>query len=215
MPDTPDSLLPPNATAFERAVESALSRVTAIDTPVATLMHPAQIDASVLPFLAWHLSVDRWEADWSEATKRAAVADAITAQRRKGTPASVDAVLADFDDLLELVEWHQTTPRGTPHTFEIRLPIGAEGGPRSRAAFADAILRDVARVKPARSQGTLVQQLAVAGRAGVQSVARILGDTRIGLTFTDDQSQPWVTLLQTEDGEPLQQDDGTFLDTAP
>jgi len=214
MPATP-SLLPPNATAFERAVESALSRITTIETPVATLMHPATIPAPVLPFLAWHLSIDRWGEDWSEARKRAAVADAIAAQRRKGTPASVDAVLADFDALLELVEWHQMTPRGTPHTFEIRLPLGVEGGARSRADFADAILRDVARVKPARSHGTLVQLLGVAGRAGVQSVARLLGTTRLDLTFTDDRSQPWDTLLQTEDGEPLQSDDRTFLDTAP
>ncbi|PZT91663.1 phage tail protein I [Sphingomonas sp.] len=214
MLDTP-SLLPPNATAFERAVERALSRVTAIDTPVSTLMDPATIDAAVLPFLAWHLSVDRWETDWTDAAKRAAVADAIAEQRRKGTPASVDRVLADFDDLLQLVEWHETTPRGRPHTFEIRLPLGADGGPRSRAAFADAIIRDVARVKPARSQGTLVQLIPVAGRAGIQSVARVLGETRLGMTYTDDRSQPWDALLQTENGEPIQSADGTYLDTRP
>lgn len=214
MPATP-SLLPPNATAFERAVEQALTRMAAIDTPVATLMDPAAIDAGVLPFLAWHLSVDRWEADWSDAVKRATVATAIADQRRKGTPASVKAVLASFDDLLDLVEWHRTTPRGVPHTFEIRLPLGAAGGPRSRAAFAEAILRDVARVKPARSHGTLVQLLRVAGRASVQSVARVLGETRLPMAFTDDRSQPWDALLQTEDGEPIQSADASFLDTRP
>lgn len=214
MPDTP-SLLPPNATAFERSIEAALTRVTSIDTPVASLMDPATIPATALPFLAWHLSVDRWDADWSDTTKRTAVADAIAAQRRKGTPASVDAVLASFDDLLRLVEWHQTIPRGRPHTFEVRLPLGPRGGRRATAAFAEAIIRDVARVKPARSHMTLVQQLHSTGAIGIQAVARAAGQRRVDLAYALDASQPWDRLLQTEDGEPLQSADATFLDTAP
>ncbi len=212
MPDTPDSLLPPNATRFERAVESALSHMTAIATPVATLMNPSAIPAKALPFLAWHLSIDRWGAGWSEAKKRAAVADAIPAQRRKGTPAAVETVLASFDPDFDLVEWHQTTPRGVPHTFEMLLPIGSAGGERATAAFAEAVVQDVARVKPARSHGTLVQLAATAGIAQVLGAAATTGFARLDTAGVHDASSIWGRLLQTENGEPFETDAGQLLE---
>lgn len=211
MPDTP-SLLPPDATPLERALESAARRVTAIDTSVQALVDPATIPGHVLPFLAWHLSVDRWEVEWSDATKRAAVADAIAAQRRKGTPASVEAVLASFDDLLELVEWHHATPRAAPHTFEIRLPLGSAGGDRATAAFAERIVRDVARVKPARSHGTLVQMAATAGIAQVMGAAATAGFARLDTAAVHDTGDIWARLLQTELGEPIESEDAQTLE---
>ncbi len=211
MPDTPD-LLPPNATTFERAMAATAVRVTAIDTPIAALMDPAALPANLLPFLAWHLSVDRWEVDWSEATKRTAIADAIAAQRRKGTPASVEAVLASFDGLLELVEWHQTAPRGTPHTFEIRLPLGAAGGTRATAPFAEAVLRDVLRVKPARSHATMVQLSASAGIAQVLGAAATAGFVRLDTDAVHDTGSIWANLLQTEQGEPFESETGQLLE---
>lgn len=211
MPDTP-SLLPPDATPLERALESAARRVTAIDTPVQALVDPAAIPSHVLPFLAWHLSVDRWEVEWTDATKRAAVADAIAAQRRKGTPASVEAVLASFDDLLELVEWHRATPRAAPHTFEIRLPLGSAGGLRATAAFAERIVRDVARVKPARSHGTLLQMAASAGIAQVVGATATAGFARLDTAAVHDTGSTWATLLQTELGEPIESEDAQTLE---
>lgn len=211
MPDTP-SLLPPDATPLERALESAALRVTAIDVPVQALVDPVAIPAHVLPFLAWHLSVDRWESDWSDATKRAAVADAIAAQRRKGTPASVKAVLASFDDLLTLVEWHRATPRAAPHTFEIRLPLGSAGGQRATAAFAEKIVREVARVKPARSHGTLVQMAATAGIAQVMGAAATAGFARLDTAAVHDTGDIWARLLQTELGEPIESEDAQMLE---
>lgn len=211
MPDT-HSLLPPDATPLERALESAALRVTAIDVPGHTLNDPVAIPAHVLPFLAWHLSVDRWESDWSEATKRAAVADAISAQRRKGTPASVEAVLASFDDLLTLVEWHRTTPRGIPHTFEIHLPLGGGGGARATAAFAAKIVAEVARVKPARSHGTLVQRAATASIVQAVGATAAVGFARIDAPAVHDIDPIWDRLLQTELGEPLQSELGQMLE---
>lgn len=211
MPDTP-SLLPPDATALERALESAALRVTAIDVPVQTLVDPVAIPAHVLPFLAWHLSVDRWESDWSEATKRDAVVGAIAAQRRKGTPAAVEDVLASFDDLLELVEWHRATPRAAPHTFEVRLPLDGKGGARATGAFAEAIFREVARVKPARSHGTLLQMAATAGIAQVLGATVTAGFARLDAAAVHDTGDIWARLLQTELGEPIESEDAQMLE---
>lgn len=214
----PTSLLPPNATALERSLEAGIARLGEIDTPVDTLVDPAAIDATWLPWLGWALSVDIWNPDWSEATKRAAVAGSIAAHRIKGTRLAVEQVLARFDELVHVIEWHEASPRRAPHTFEVVLPVAGagvpEGGTRATAAFVEAIVRDVVQVKPLREHLTVVQSLAASFGVGVQVAGRALMTRRDDMAFTDDRSQPWESLLQTENGEPLQSDDGTFLEDA-
>ncbi|MBB3910530.1 phage tail protein I [Sphingomonas desiccabilis] len=213
------SLLPPNATPLERAAESATARIGDVPFPVEALGDPQRIPLRWLPWLAWGLSVDSWDDDWSEAEKRAAVAGSIALHRIKGTRASVETVLGRFDQLLHLVEWHQAAPRADPHTFEVRLPIAGDGvepgGRRATAAFAEAIIREVSRVKPAREHFRLVQTLGLEGAIGIQGVARLTGAVRQDMAANFDTSPAWAAYLQTEDGEPLQEDSGAFLDTAP
>jgi phage tail P2-like protein len=212
-----NSLLPPNATAFERALEASAARILDVETP-ADIDDPATCPAYVLPWLAFGLSVDTWDADWTEADKRAAIADSMELHRRKGTRMSVEVVLARFDRLARLVEWHQATPRAAPHTFEILLPIASEraqpGGTRATAAFAEAIIREISRVKPLREHMRLVQTLDALASVGMQAVARPVAVDQSAYVATDDQSQPWDALLQTENGEPLQSEAGAFLDTS-
>ena len=207
------SLLPPNATLLERALEHGTARVGAIHTPLDTLVNPATIAADWLPWLAWGLSVDTWEAEWSEATKRQAVADAIELHRRKGTRWAVENVLARIDALAEVVEWHEAQPALAVHTFEIRVPIDAASGARALARVPETIVRDVVRVKPLREHLVVVQSLAGDSGVGVHAVARTLVARRDDATLNDDRSQPWDTLLQTEQGEPMQAEDGALLDT--
>lgn len=215
MPAMPTSLLPPNATLLERALERGTARVEAIDAPLDTLVNPATIAAEWLPWLAWGLSVDTWEAEWSVATKRQAVADAIELHRRKGTRWAVDTVLARIDALAQVVEWHEAEPPLAPHTFEIRVPIDATSAARALASVPETILRDVTGVKPLREHLVIVQALSGDSGVGVHAVGRTLVARRDDVTLTDDRSQPWDALLQTEQGEPMQAEDGTLLDTAP
>lgn len=213
------SLLPPNATGLERATEAATARIGDVPYPIEALWDPQRIPAAWLPWLAWGLSVDSWDADWTEQAKRDAVAGSIELHRTKGTRASVETLLTRFDQLLKLVEWHEATPRATPHTFEILLPIAGDGvepgGRRTTAAFAEAIIREVSRVKPAREHFRLVQTLAVEGAIGTQGVARMVGTARADAAANFDTSPAWAAYLQTEDGEPLQDEAGGFLDTSP
>jgi phage tail P2-like protein len=213
------SLLPPNSTPLERALEQGVARLGEVPYPLDLLWDPQRCPVEMLPWLAWGLSVDSWDAEWSEQTKRDAVSESIALHYTKGTPASVKSVLGRFDQLLDLVEWHQATPRADPHTFEIRLPIATEGvkpgGRRATAAFAEAIIREVSRVKPAREHFRLVQTLDLEGAIGIQGVARLAGTGRGDMAAIIDTSPTWAAYLQTEDGEPLQDDTGTFVDTAP
>jgi phage tail P2-like protein len=210
------SLLPPQATPFERALElAAAARLEAIDLPFETLKDPAHCPVALLPFLAWEWGAEGWDADWSEATKRAAVANAIALARIKGSRQCVEDVVARHDPLASLVEWFETTPAGEPGTFDIVIPLDATGGVRATAAFARAIIEDVVRHKPLSAHFQLVQRLGSATGIGVQAVARTSVFGRETMLLAEDNSRPWATLLDDENGEPLTDDAGTFLDTAP
>ena len=214
-----NSLLPPNATRFERALEAGAARIVDVPSPP-DLDDPMTCPVELLPWLAWGLSVDTWDADWSDQDKRVAVATSIALHRHKGTRLSVETVLARFDHLAKLVEWHQATPRRPAHTFDVIVPMVvdnvAPGGRRATAAFAEAVTREIARVKPLREHMRLVQRITAAGAIGIHGVVRAVSYTRTDAAMTIDTSPSWAAFLQTEDGEPIEDGDtGTFLDTTP
>ncbi len=210
-------LLPPNATKLERSVSLAAARVGAIPVDVLALWNPETCPIDLLPWLAWALSIDRWDADWSDARKRAAVATAIELQRTKGTRRSVEAVLSTFDDLLHLSEWFEHG--GDPHTFEVRLPVvttdGIAGGTRASREVVEAIINDVSRTKPARAHFVLVQRLEIEAIPAPIAAMQATGFRRLTIDATAPADISWSTLLQTETGEPLRDDADNFIDGAP
>ena len=90
------SLLPPNASAFEQAMELATARIGDVPVPFAPLWDPETCPVDLLPYLAFALSIDSWSPDWPEALKRARVRTAIDIQRHKGTVQSVRDIIALF-----------------------------------------------------------------------------------------------------------------------
>lgn len=212
------TLLPPNATPLERALEAGVARISTIDTPIDTLLDPDRIAARWLPWLAWGLSVDAWDSDWSEVTKRRAVAESIALHRMKGTRASVDLILSRIDGLARVIEWHEDRERLPPHAFEIEIPLvtvaGAAGGARAQAAIVDDIIAAVDRVKPLREHLTVVQALTLSGGVAVQGHVRMTTYCRDDVALVNDTSPAWDFYLQTELGEPMQDEAGSILDTA-
>lgn len=87
-----ESLLPPNATALELALEGALS-TPPLPVPIATLWNPETCPERLLPWLAHALSVDFWEPDWPEETKRRVIRESVQVHRKKGTRRSVERAL--------------------------------------------------------------------------------------------------------------------------
>lgn len=208
MPTEPN-LLPPNATPLERALSMVAARVGDVPLPIRDLWNPQTCPADLLPWLAWALSIDRWRADWTEEQKRIEVARAIELQRLKGTPASIEQVLASFDPLIQLVEWFELNPPGQPHTFQVIIPLDGTPLPRSTAPFALEIVRDIYRIKPARSHFEVVLQLAVdaalvlTGAGWAMSYAR--AEAVAAIPAIDD-------VLITEDGFALIAEDGELLE---
>ena len=88
-------LLPPNATAQERALSMAAGRLSAVPVPIRDLWNPDTCPPGLLAWLAWAFGVDEWSSDWSEESKRATIRDAVAVQSRKGTVWSIRRVLAN------------------------------------------------------------------------------------------------------------------------
>jgi len=167
-----NSLLPPNASALERAAEQMMARLSRIPTPLADLWNPDTYPAPLLPWLAWAVSVDHWQATWPESIKRQLIRSALSVARHKGTVASLREVIASFGGTMHLVEWWQTDPPGAPHTFELILTLSGQDGSPTSAAFVDEVIAAVRRVKPARSHFTFTQGLQAHARIQLISAAR-------------------------------------------
>ncbi|MDA0782422.1 MAG: phage tail protein I [Proteobacteria bacterium] len=114
-----DSILPPNSSKLERDIEElgGKKRIDAVENPVGTLWNPESVPAKILPYLAWALSVDTWEDDWSDEIKRLVIASSVEVHRKKGTVGAVKKAIAATGIDVEFFEWFENG--GTPHTFSI------------------------------------------------------------------------------------------------
>lgn len=174
------SILPPNSTELERALEALIgARIDDIRVPLRDLWSAQNCRENLLPWLAWGLSIDQWDANWPLNIRRARVASAIAIQRIKGTAKSVLDVVASFGGQVVVREWWQETPRAVPHTFKLTVALGGQGDTVPSADFIDAVIAEVARTKPARSHFTFVAGLNVVGRIGRRAVARPVIHVRV------------------------------------
>ena len=150
------ALLPVNSTPLERALEAATRPRVSSDV-IRQVWDPWACPAKLLPWLAWALSVDYWEDDWTEKEKRAVIAASIEVHRRKGTPAAMHRVVENLGFGFALVEWWELTPEGTPGTAEAFI---FRAGAERHVAIEDLglIRRLLANVK----RGTLHLRVTVA-----------------------------------------------------
>jgi phage tail P2-like protein len=142
MPD----LLPPNATIQERAISLAVDRLPTV--PIKTLWTPATCPEAQLPWLAWALSVDEWDAAWPIETKREVIAASIEQHRKKGTVGALRRALQRLGYEVEIDE-----ATGVAYTFKIRVRIRA-GESAGGSVSEDVLNRSIAialRHKNARS----------------------------------------------------------------
>lgn len=117
------NLLPPSATNLERAAAQACADLVDIDIPLRDLWRPDTCPAALLPILAWARSVDRWDVAWPEATKRAVIKASWYVHAHKGTIGALRRAVEPLGYLIEVVEWWQETPEGTPGTFRLRVGV--------------------------------------------------------------------------------------------
>ena len=120
------TLLPPNATGLERAVETVIREVLDIDVPVAAFRDPARTPEARLPWFAWERHVDFWDDAWPEDVRRALVAGSFEAHRIAGTPAGDQGVLR----MLGYTAWAYLE-----HLGQYRVDVLLLDAPASRSAL--------------------------------------------------------------------------------
>lgn len=89
-------LLPPNSLPLERAIAASGAGIDALPVPIRDLWNPWKCPATVLPWLAWAVSVDDWDVNWGEDAKRQIIADSVTVHRHKGTRGAVRRALTNL-----------------------------------------------------------------------------------------------------------------------
>lgn len=117
-----DRLLPVGSSPLEVAAAQVAAEIDRVPVTLRTLWNPQECPLALLPYLAWALSVDRWDFDWPEATKRSVVASAFFVHRRKGTISALRRVVEPLGYLIEVREWWQLDEE--PGTF--RLVVGVQ-----------------------------------------------------------------------------------------
>lgn len=127
MSDDRKPLLPNNSTPLERAASETLAEIQRVQIPLRTLWDPYTCPAKLLPYLAWAYSVDRWDANWSEAAKREVIATSFYVHKKKGTISALRRVIEPFGFVLKVDEWWQMEPEGTPGTFAMDISVEEEG----------------------------------------------------------------------------------------
>ncbi len=116
-------LLPRNSTPLERQAAQALAQIQRVPIPLRQLCNPNECPVNVLPYLAWAFSVDRWDSNWTEATKRAAIRSSRYIHAHKGTIGALRRVVEPLGYLIEVMEWWETVPEGVPATFALKVGV--------------------------------------------------------------------------------------------
>jgi phage tail P2-like protein len=113
-------LLPVGSSPLEIAAAAACAKLENIPLPLRELWDPLACPLPFLPYLAWALSVDRWDESWPEATKRRVIQSAWFIHSHKGTISAIRRVVEPLGYLIKVSEWWETND--APGTF--RLDIG-------------------------------------------------------------------------------------------
>lgn len=164
------SLLPPNATALEHAADAAMARIADVNVPIADLWNPDLCPEAVLPWLAWALSVEPWDADWPIWQQRQVINASIPTHRIKGTVAAIRSVLtaAGFGAANILEQLHRPGRNG----LATRNGHYVHGDPKAWATYRIVLDRPITNLQAAFVRSLLAESdRAVSYLAGLDYTA--------------------------------------------
>ena len=173
-----NDLLPLNATPQERALSLATARAGEFAIPNRDIWNPHTCPAALLPWLAWALHLDNWDAGWTETQKRQVIASSFIVHKLKGTVGAVKRVANSFGTEVLIEEWWQSTPQGSPHTFTATFSI-----PTAAIEQQNSIIEAITAAKPVRSAMTARVVNNVTGSIGVPAFARLATFDRFQATL--------------------------------
>ncbi len=163
-------ILPPSASPLLKTLDETGERMAGFEAPFGTIWNPQTCPAELLPWLAWALSVDVWDARWPEQVRRDLIADALPVHMRKGTLGSVRRALSRLGLEVEITEWFEEG--GAPYTFRVvARPVVDLIGDRTLPFLSLELREQVTRIletgKPARAHYDLTWLLQLTSRAAL------------------------------------------------
>ena len=177
------SLLPPNASPFERAIESVISRD--VPVPIRDVHNPDTCPESLLPWLAWGLSVDDWDANWPVEVKRQVIRESIRTHKIKGTRRSVENAVTALGSQIVIREWWQESPPRPPFTFRVILTLSHTQAV-AKNGITDELQKSLVRAidanKPVRSHYEITLGINASGRVRLQAAGRVAIYRRIKIS---------------------------------
>ncbi|MCV6588941.1 MAG: phage tail protein I [Marinobacterium sp.] len=116
-------LMPPSAIQESRQRAAVMARLSEIPVPVRHMWNPQTIPAPFLPYLAWSFSVDYWNPDWDDATKRRVIAASWDTHAYKGTIYAIEEAVKTLGYAIEIEEWFQNEQLRRRGTFGVRVQV--------------------------------------------------------------------------------------------
>lgn len=152
-----NSLLPPNATPLERAIETVImTQLQSVPITLRDLWHPDRCPEHLLPWLAYTVSVDDWDEEWSEAQKRGVIKGSLAIHRKKGTRGALEDQLSALGYRYAIQEWFENPKVLLPYQFDITVGVGFQ-----IARSQDVFLQVIRRIEKAKNVRSQVRQLTV------------------------------------------------------
>jgi phage tail P2-like protein len=165
------SLLPPNATGLELALEETMFRATDLEVKLATIWDVDNISSSLLPYLAWSLGVEIWGSDeeFPVEQKRQLIRDYLVIRTLRGTVGAIKRAYGAIGVKAELIENppSERYPKGEPFKFKLKIsgqPITAE--------LRKKVIRLTDLLKPLRTKYFVQIDVELTGSTGLAFMAR-------------------------------------------
>ncbi|MEI8634715.1 phage tail protein I [Vibrio sp. PP-XX7] len=131
--------------------------------------------------MAWELSVDEWDDDWSEVTKRDVVASALAIHLYKGTRYALDKSIETVrSDRINTVEYFQDPEHLKPGFFRVDLvALNSSVGDDTFSKIRHSVLK-------AKNTRSHLDSISVTARS--ECTVKRINYSRIGAVF---QCGPW------------------------
>lgn len=138
-----------------------------------------ELSSEALDNFAAQYDVATWRDHWDVSLKRSVIKTAIANKRKVGTVSAVKAALESIGSYSKIVEWWQTEPKGTPHTFAIYVTLSeAQGAVTAETQEDIQLLIDAA--KPLRSHYEMVLVQSLTSGVGIYAKMRCVVYNRVG-----------------------------------
>ncbi|MDM5147698.1 phage tail protein I [Candidatus Persebacteraceae bacterium Df01] len=119
------TILPTTSSGAERRLDEStdnrlakIPRASGTNGLISSLYNPDTITPELLSVLAYALSVDRWDAEWSDDSKREVLREAAELHRIKGTDQAVIGALATAGIYVQIRHWYEADGASWPTEFQ-------------------------------------------------------------------------------------------------